>query len=155
MKTERIRIGIQKQTESVPREEAKESESEKRDYPVGYGKPPVDGQMKKGYDPRRTGRPKGSKNVATYLAELAESKVAATIGGKKRMVTMTQAVTMRFAANALAGNNKAVSDYLDWMDKIESRAEAARPSEYPVSDADLAIIKEVHGRLKQYEHRED
>ncbi len=153
-KTERIRIGIQKQTAPVLREGAKESESDKRDYPVGYGKPPVDGQMKKGYDPRRTGRRPGSKNLTTVLAELAQNKVAAIVGGKKRKVTMTQAITIRLAANALAGNNKAISEYLDWMDKVETRAEAARPSEYPVSDADLAIIKEVHGRLMQYKERE-
>ena len=106
--------------------------------------------MKKGYDPRRTGRRPGSKNLTTVLAELAENKVAATIGGKKRKITMTQAITTRLAANALAGNNKAISEYLDWMEKIETRAEAARPSEYPLSDADLDIIKEVHGRLLQY-----
>lgn len=106
--------------------------------------------MKEGYDARRTGRPKGSKNLTTVLAEVAESKVAAIVGGKKRRITMTQAITMRLAANALAGDNKSISEFLDWVDKIETRSEAAKPSEYPLSDADLDIIKEVHGRLRQY-----
>jgi len=34
------------------------------------------------------------------------------------------------------------------MDEFEARAAAARPEEFPFSDADLAVIREVYKRMQ-------
>jgi hypothetical protein len=85
--------------------------------------------------------------------EAARTKVGATIDGKKRKITMVQATTMKLALRAASGEPKATTEFLDWIDKIERRAEAARPSEYPFSDADKTVIRETYKRLRPYDER--
>ena len=47
--------------------------------------------------------------------------------------------------------NKAIFNQsaLDWMDEIESRAAAAKPSQFPLSEPDLEVLRAVHERMKQ------
>lgn len=57
---------------------------------------------------------------------------------------------MQLATKAATGDTKAIAKLLDWVDEIEDRAAAARPSEYPLTDADMEVIRAVHGRLWKY-----
>jgi hypothetical protein len=86
--------------------------------------------------------------------EAARTKLRATIDGEKRKITMVQATTMKLALRAASGEPKATTEFLDWIDKIEQRAEAARPSEYPFSDVDKTVIREIYKRLRTYDERE-
>lgn len=87
--------------------------------------------------------------------EAVNDPVTVTVEGKKRKISKLQATAMQLATKAATGDNKAIAKLLDWVDEIEARAEAARPSEYPLSDADLHVIREVHGRLWQYKRQEN
>ena len=127
----------------------------KDDYTVGRGKPPAHGKFKKGDGRKRPGRTPGSKNLRTIIMEAVNDPVNVTIEGKTRKITKLQATAIQLATKAATGNDKAIVKLLDWVDEIEARAAAARPSEYPLSDADLEVIREVHGRLSQYKKRED
>lgn len=120
------------------------------DYAVGRARPPKHTQFKKGESGNKGGRPKGSKNLSTLIMEAAHGQVTATIDGKKRKISKVQATTMQLATKAAAGDPKAMLKFLDWIDEVETRAAAARPSQYPLSDADMAVIKAVHDRLWQY-----
>jgi hypothetical protein len=82
--------------------------------------------------------------------EAVNDPVIVTIEGKQRKITKLQATAMQLATKAATGNDKAIGRLLDWVDEIEARAAAARPSQYPLSDADLEVIKGVHRRLWQY-----
>lgn len=117
------------------------------DYKVGRGNPPKHAQFKKGKTGNPSGRPKGSKNIATLIMEAAQDPVTAMIDGKPRKISKVQATTMQLATKAAGGDLKAVVRFLDWVDEIEVRAAAARPSQYPLSQADVDVIREVHGRL--------
>lgn len=117
------------------------------DYKVGRGNPPKHGQFKKGQTGNPGGRPKGSKNLATLIMEAARAPVTAMIDGKPRKISKVQATTMQLATKAAGGDLKAVVRFLDWVDEIETRAAAARPSQYPLAKADVDVIKEVHSRL--------
>jgi len=44
--------------------------------------------------------------------------------------------------------------FIDLIAEIEARAEAARPSEYPFSDIDKKVIREIYKRLRPYDERE-
>lgn len=56
--------------------------------PVGYGKPPVEGQFKKGGSkPERSGRAKFSKNSRTIIEELFEEDVTVTLGGRAQTMS--------------------------------------------------------------------
>jgi len=85
--------------------------------------------------------------------EAAHTKAPAMIDGKKRKVRLVQATTMKLALRAASGEPKATTEFLDWIDKIERRAEAARPSEYPFSDVDNQVIRETYKRLRPYDER--
>jgi hypothetical protein len=153
-KPKRVRLEETIKPKRIRLDETKEFASSKADYEVGHGKPPKHGQFRKGDGRPRPGRPKGSKNLDTLLMEAARTKLRATIDGEKRKITMVQATTMKLALRAASGEPKATTEFLDWIDKIEQRAEAARPSEYPFSDVDKTVIREIYKRLRTYDERE-
>jgi len=86
--------------------------------------------------------------------EAVNDPVTVTIEGKSRKITKLQATAMQLATRAATGNDKAIAKLLDWVDEIESRAEAARPSEYPFSEVDKKVILETYKRLRPYNERE-
>ena len=129
--------------------------SSKGDYEIGRGKPPLHTRFKKGDGRKRPGRKRGSKNLRTIIMEAVNDPVTVTVEGRKRKISKLQATAMQLATKAATGDTRAIAKLLDWVDEIEARAEAARPSEYPLSDADLHVIREVHGRLWQYKGREN
>jgi hypothetical protein len=85
--------------------------------------------------------------------EAVNDPVIVTIEGKKRKITKLQATAMQLATKAATGNDKAIAKLLDWVDEIEARADAARPSEYPFSDTDVKVIREIYQRLRPYGER--
>ena len=93
------------------------------------------------------GRPKGSKNLSTLISEAARDQVTATIDGRQRRISKVQATAMQLATKAAAGDPKAMIQFLDWVDEIEARAAAARPAQYPLSEADITVIRAVYARL--------
>jgi hypothetical protein len=123
-------------------------------YSVGRGKPPKHTQFKKGDGRKRPGRPKGSKNIATLVLEAAHAQVDATIDGKKRKISKKQSAAIRLANAGAMGDPKLLLKFIDLIAEIEARAEATRPSEYPFSDADKAVIREIYKRLRPYDERE-
>jgi len=116
---------------------------------VGRGHPPKHTQFPKGKSGNPKGRPKGSKNLSTLLREAADDQVFATIDGEKRKISKLQATTMQLATKAASGDPAAMKQFLDWMDEIETRAAAARPSQFPLSEADIEVIRETYDRMKQ------
>jgi hypothetical protein len=77
----------------------------------------------------------------------ARDKVAATIGGKKRMISTLHATAMQLATKAASGDQASIVKFLDWVDKIERRADAAKPAEFPFSEADLEVLHTIHARM--------
>jgi|RhiMethySRZTD1v2_1073278.scaffolds.fasta_scaffold309694_2 Family of unknown function (DUF5681) len=93
---------------------------------VGRGHPPKHSQFRKGMSGNPKGRPKGSKNFSKL-----------------------QATAMQLATKAASGDLAAINKLLDWVDEIETRAAAAKPSQYPLSEADIEVIRETHERMKR------
>ncbi len=116
---------------------------------VGRGHPPKHTQFRKGSSGNPKGRPKGSKNLSTLLTEAALDQVSATIGGKTRTISKLQATAMQLATKAASGDLAAINKLLDWVDEIETRAAAAKPSQFPLSEADMEVIRETYERMKQ------
>jgi len=116
---------------------------------VGRGHPPKHAQFRKGMSGNPKGRPKGSKNLTTLLREAADDQVFATIDGEKRKISKLQATTMQLATKAASGDQAAMKQFLEWMDEIEARAAAAKPSQFPLSEADIEVIRATYERMKQ------
>ena len=122
---------------------------------VGKGSPPKHTQFPKGKSGNPKGRPKDSKNLSTIIGEAAQDQVTATIAGKPRKISKVQATAMQLATKAASGDPRAMGQLLDWVDEIERRAAAARPVQFPFSDADLEVLHTVHERMKLCEPPEE
>jgi hypothetical protein len=118
---------------------------------VGRGNPPKHTQFRKGTTGNPKGRPKGSKNLSTYLMEAARDQVSATVGGKPRKISKIQATTMQLATKAAGGDQAAMGKFLDWIDEIETRAAAVKPSQFPLSAPDIEVLRAAYERMKQCE----
>jgi uncharacterized protein DUF5681 len=85
----------------------------KKDYEVGFGKPPKSGQFKKGQSGNRKGRPKGARGLKTDLkAELSET-VTFTENGKQRNLSKQRLMIKQLAAKAVKGDLRAISKLAD------------------------------------------
>jgi uncharacterized protein DUF5681 len=81
----------------------------KKDYEVGFGKPPKSGQFKKGQSGNRKGRPKGARGLKTDLkAELSEM-VTFTENGRQRNLSKQRLMIKQLAAKAVKGDLRAIS----------------------------------------------
>ena len=85
--------------------------------------------------------------------EAAREHVTVTIDGKKRKISKVQSAAIQLANAGAMGNPKLLLKFIDLIAEIEARAEAARPSEYPFSDVDTKVIREIYKRLRPYDER--
>jgi Family of unknown function (DUF5681) len=116
---------------------------------VGRGNPPKHTQFRKGTTGNPKGRPKGSKNLSTYIMEAARDRVTATVGGRTRKISKIQATAMQLATMAAGGDQAAMGKFLDWIDEIESRAAAVRPTQFPLSAPDIEVLRAAYERMNQ------
>ena len=82
------------------------------------------------------------------MMQAAHNPVTAIIGGKKRTISSLHATTMQLAKKAAGGDSKSMAKFLDWVDKIESRA-ATRPTQFPLREPDIEVLRATYLRMKQ------
>lgn len=78
-----------------------------KNYDVGYGKTPVHTRFKAGLSGNPAGRPKGSKNLQTLLAQELERPVEVTVNGQRRKMSKAQVMVVKHVDRAIAGNDRA------------------------------------------------
>jgi hypothetical protein len=122
---------------------------------IGRGNPPRHTRFAKGRSGNPKGRPKGRRNLMSIMMDAARDQVTAMIAGKQRKISKIQATAMQLATKAAGGDPASMGRFLDWMDEFEARAAAARPEEFPLSDADLSVIREVYKRMQLCEPPEE
>ncbi len=86
-------------------------------YEIGYKRPPINNQFKKGKSGNPRGRPKGSKNFLTMLEHELEQTIVVNENGKKKTITRMQAMVKRMVADALQGNLKSLLALVEIMRK--------------------------------------
>jgi hypothetical protein len=100
---------------------------------IGRGNPPKHTQFRKGTTGNPKGRPKGSKNLSTYLMEAARDQVSATVGGKTRKISKIQATAMQLATKAAGGDQPAIeSSSIGWT--------KSKPAPPPLSRANFRLV---------------
>jgi hypothetical protein len=115
-------------------------------YEVGYKKPPKASQFQPGQSGNLNGRPKGSKNLKTDLAEELQERIALREGGERRTVSKQRAMLKRLIERALHGDTKAAALIINmvarFLDQTEDEDHAA-----PLDETDRAILDAYVARM--------
>jgi hypothetical protein len=85
----------------------------KKDYRIGYKRPPLATRFKPGQSGNPAGRPKGRKNMKTAVNEIVNGEVDVTVGGKRRCMTLLEALLYRIFNSAVAGDLKTIPHALN------------------------------------------
>ena len=109
-------------------------------YPVGYGKPPVSTRFKPGQSGNPHGRPRGTLNVATVLANELRQRVVINENGQRTTVTKLEAALKQIANKSAAGDLTAARFLLMLEGKIEETLQAGATAKTSLADADQRVI---------------
>ena len=105
-------------------------------------------KYQKGVSGNLQGRPKGSKNLTTLIQEAARNQVSVEIDGKPRKISALQATVTQLASKAARGDQKAMVQFLDRIAEVEGRV---KPTEYPLGEQDVEVLRAAYERMKQCE----
>lgn len=111
----------------------------KREYEVGYGKPPKHGQFQPGRSGNPKGRPKGVKSIKGHLLDLLNQKIMINEGGRSRSITMREAIAKRMTEAALKGDLKTIMQLLT-LDALQTD-EANRAAAEELTLDELAMLE--------------
>ena len=115
-----------------------------RDYEVGYGRPPVAFQFRKGKSGNPKGKEKGKKNFRTELLEELNVRVPVSDGGRKKYLTKQSIILKRMLSDASKGNPKV----LDQLLKLVGDVEKAQPLPANADPIGVAKDAEILARFK-------
>ena len=73
-------------------------------YEIGYGRPPRACRWRKGQSGNSRGRPRGTKNLYTDLAEELAESIAVSEGGKQKKLSKQRAMIKQIVNKALKGD---------------------------------------------------
>ena len=119
----------------------------RRDYEVGYGKPPRHTRFQKGQSGNSRGRPGGSKNLKTMLSEALNEPVIITENGRRRKITKREAIVREVVNRSATPDLRAVKIVFDLLRDIEGQSEPAPPETSPFTAADEEVIEQLKARL--------
>ncbi len=111
---------------------------QKGDYEIGYKKPPKHVWFKKGQSGYPQGRPKGSRNLKTDLAEELSTRITVREGGRTRKISAQQAMLKRLLVKALSGDLRAIEKLFEL--KLRLLPEDAPEGNAPASADEAEIL---------------
>ena len=114
----------------------------KRDYEVGYGKPPKSSQFKKGQTGNANGKPKGARGLKNDLKAELSQKVTITENGKSVKISKQRLMVKQLVANAAKGNQPAVNKLTDLVVGILGIEDEAikGPASLSISDQEILDV---------------
>ena len=120
----------------------------KRDYKIGYGKPPRGRPFQKG----QSGNPRGPrrKDMSSLLIAALNEPVYATIDGKRRKITKRQAIITQMVNESASANLRATKMLFDMMKEVEQKAGSAGPREpEKMTATDREVVDLFVARLRR------
>ena len=120
------------------------------DYEVGYAKPPVHSQFKKGQSGNVKGPPKGAKSFKGLIQKELDASITVKSNGKRSKTTKRRAAATQLANAAARGDPKAIKTIME----IEEPADAASADATPgraveLSEADQLTLQHALERFKR------
>ena len=123
----------------------------RRDYEVGYGKPPRHTRFKKGQSGNPRGRPRGAKNLPTLLSEALNERVIVTENGGQRSITKRQAIITQLVNRSATADLRAIKILLDIVQEIERQTEPVSAETSSFTLADEKVIEQLRARFSNLE----
>ena len=119
----------------------------KRDYAVGYGKPPRHTRFEKGRSGNPKGRPSGAKNLSTLFIEALNETVIVAENGGRRKISKRQAIVKQIVNKAAKGDWRCTKLLLELPQETGSSTEP-ESSEGSFGAADKKTIEQLKARLR-------
>ena len=119
------------------------------DYEVGYGKPPRHSRFKNG-QPTANPRGRPRKDMAALLFEGLNKTVVVTENGRRRRITLREAITRQLINQSASADLRATKMLLDMIKDAEKQAAAAPPPEPSqwFTKADEEVVETLIERLR-------
>jgi len=117
----------------------------KRDYQVGYGKPPLHSRFKKGQSGNPRGRPLFPKSLVADLLDAMNQRVVVAENGRRRRMTKRQAMIAQLVNKSATADLRATKMLLDMLRDLERQAEAASPDQPAHTD----VIEQLKAKLRR------
>jgi len=111
-------------------------------YKVGYGRPPMDRCFKPGCSGNPKGRPKGSRNAKTVVAQVMGEKVPVRENGKVRKVTKFEAMVLANTQKAMKGDTRALNSLIGLLVRTNQLTDAETETSAALPEDDAAILKD-------------
>jgi hypothetical protein len=127
------------------------SNDRKRDYAVGYRKPPRQTQFKKGQSGNPNGRARGSKNLATLIMAALNEPVVVTQNGRRKTITKLEAMTTQLANTGASGDSKATQLLLGMVQLFEDRGNVPEQTKV-IEEAGRQVMQLLFARIRQMGH---
>ena len=115
-------------------------------HEVGFGKPPKQGQFRKGVSGNPKGRPKGSRNLATVLARALREKVVVNENGRRRTMSKLDAAVAQLVNKSASGDLVALRQLMALADSFETQATESQ--ERNLSEADAKVVQNLLKRMR-------
>jgi hypothetical protein len=119
----------------------------RRNYEVGYGKPPLHSRFKKGRSGNPKGRPRGSKNLSSLLNDALNGWVVVVENGRRKKITKREAIITQLVNKSASADLKATQIVLAMLQEVESQADGAA-DQATLTEADHQIIKRIQARIR-------
>jgi hypothetical protein len=124
---------------------------QKRDYEVGYRKPPRHTRFTKGRSGNPRGRSPGAKNLKTLLSDALNEFVIVSENGGRRKITKREAIITQLVNRSASADFRAIKILLDMVRDIEGQTEPASAEIAAFSEADAKVIEQLRARFSKAE----
>ena len=125
-------------------------DKDKKDYEIGYGRPPKHTRFKPGQSGNPCGRAKGTRNLRTDLIDELAERIAISEGGRRRSVSKQRGMLKQLMAKALKGDVRAANTILGLVERLlDARADAEMTGITAQDEAIIADFLRRHGVAEQ------
>jgi len=124
---------------------------QRRDYEVGYGKPPRETRFVKGRSGNPRGRPRGAKSFNTLLSDKLNEPVTVAENGGRRKISKREAIVTQLVNRSAAADFRAIKILLDIVRDIERQTEPVSPETAEFSESDEKVIEQLKARFAKRE----
>ena len=121
--------------------------SDEDDHIARYQRPPRKGQFKPGQSGNPRSRPKGSKNIRTYVNEHLNKKIPIIEGGKTRKAPRAEAIAIQLVNQAAKGEPKGLAAIISLTREFDTAVGELRPNVLARAE-DALVLEGIIARIR-------